>query len=111
MSQPVLFGPHPKPIDFPYLAFKVTWRCDDKECKNHTMNLHSWDIHELARKYIRDPQRIEKVEEAMRKMLNLEKYDLFLFLGNFRTVQVNFGLMSAISIVKPEIKSPTLFDK
>lgn len=96
LSQTNLFGEKPKPIDFPEMKFRVTWDCEPADCPGHTMNLSEWGLHQLARKY-RDPsEREAKVLKAMEKRLHPNKL-VYLFLGSFRGVQYNFGLMGAWS--------------
>jgi len=97
LSQQNLFGDNPKPIDFPDAEFVVSWECDDKRCNGHNMNLHQWGIHELYRKFKRDPDRDEKVVAEMWKKLDQSSRDVYLFLGNFRDIQYNFGLMDSYS--------------
>lgn len=97
LSQEVLFGEKMKPIDFVDVRFKVKWRCDDDRCEGHDMALLQWGIHELYRKLRRDPDCENKVIDAMNRQLDLNKRDVFLFLGSFRGVQYNFGLMDSYS--------------
>jgi hypothetical protein len=97
LSQEVLFGEKMKPIDFVDVRFKVKWRCDDDRCQGHDMALLQWGIHELYRKLRNDPDCEKKVVDAMGRQLDLEKRDVFLFLGSFRGVQYNFGLMDSYS--------------
>lgn len=97
LSQEVLFGEKMKPIDFVDVRFKVRWRCDDSRCEGHDMALLQWGVHELYRKLRSDPKCEEKVIDAMRQQLNLDKKEVFLFLGSFRDVQFNFGLMDSYS--------------
>ena len=88
----------PKKLDFPELNFLVKWACDDKRCnKPHEMGILQWGLHELARKLHDDPQRDDKLVQAMKKELDLDKRDVFLFLGNYRSKMFNFGLMDSYS--------------
>jgi hypothetical protein len=111
-SQERLFGSKPKPLDFPEALFYVHWRCDDERCeKPHRMSLHEWGIHELYRKLAADPQRDEKVIQAMRKHLDEGERDVFLFLGNFRSKLYNFGLMDSYSApTRPKRQAFSLFN-
>jgi hypothetical protein len=102
LSQEVLFGERMKPIDFVGVRFKVKWRCDDTRCEGHDMALLQWGIHELYRKLIKDPDCEKKVINAMNRQLDLEKRDVFLFLGSFRGLQYNFGLMDSYSPSRKE---------
>ena len=61
------------------------------------MALLQWGIHELYRKLRSDPDCEKKVVDAMNRQLDLKKRDVFLFLGSFRGVQYNFGLMDSYS--------------
>lgn len=97
LSQEPLFGDKVKPIDFPEIRFQVKWRCDDARCPTHDMSLLQWGLHELYRKYRGSPDCEEKVLRAMRSRLDLERRDVFLFLGSFRGHQHNFGLMDSYS--------------
>lgn len=92
----------PKRLDFPDLHFVVRWVCDDPRCQGHRMKLLQWGLHELARKLKRDPDRKAKLREAMKRELNLEDRDVFLFLGNYRTKMFNFGLMDSFSPTKQD---------
>ncbi|HEX6901266.1 MAG TPA: hypothetical protein VF789_16195 [Thermoanaerobaculia bacterium] len=106
LSQEVLFGEKMKPIDFVDVRFKVKWRCDDDSCQGHDMALLQWGIHELYRKLKSDPACEEKIINAMSRQLDLEERDVFFFLGSFRGVQYNFGLMDSYSPkrqVQPEL--------
>jgi hypothetical protein len=107
LSQPSLFGEEIKPIDFPEAKFYVLWQCDDERCEGHKMSIHQWGIHQLYRKLKDDPDCHEKIIELMEKRLNQYENDVFLFLGNFRDVQYNFGLMDSYSA--PRRKQASLF--
>lgn len=63
------------------------------------MHLHQWGIHELYRKLksARDRDLERKVIDAMRRELDESARDVYLFLGNFRSVMYNFGLMDSYS--------------
>lgn len=98
LSQETLpFERAPKPLDFPEVEFRVSWKCDDGRCATHDMSLAEWGLHELYRKLAGDPLRNDKVKEEMRKRLDLKTRDVFLFLGNFRGTMWNFGLMDSFS--------------
>jgi len=102
LSQEPLFGERIKPIDFPEVRFLVKWRCEDTRCPTHEMSLLQWGLHELYRKYRGSPECEEKVLGAMWSRLDLEKRDVFLFLGSFRGHQHNFGLMDSYSPEKQQ---------
>lgn len=106
LSQRRLFGDEIKPIDFPETRFKVHWRCDDPRCEGHKMSLSQWGIHELNRKYRGNPERKEKLLEAMRRTLDQKEKDIYQFLGNFRGVQYNFGLMDSYSAPRVRQAAP-----
>lgn len=98
LSQEMLpFERPPKPIDFPETEFRVSWRCDDARCKTHEMNIAQWGLHELYRKLADDPARDAKVKDKMTRELDLKSRDVFLFLGNYREIMWNFGLMDSFS--------------
>lgn len=107
LSQGSLFGEEVKPIDFPEAKFYVHWKCADDKCEGHKMSLHQWGIHELYRKYRDHPDCQEKVIQAMYSKLDQTDNDVFLFLGNFRDIQYNFGLMDSYSA--PVRKQGSLF--
>ncbi|HEV7395178.1 MAG TPA: hypothetical protein VGN86_01605 [Pyrinomonadaceae bacterium] len=109
MAQQNLFGEKVKPLDFPEVKFMVQWTCDDQSCQGHSMGLLQWGINELYRKYKADPDCDEKVIEAMQKRLNQWERDVFMFLGNFRGIQYNFGLMDTYSAPAKIETSPSLF--
>lgn len=108
LMQKDLFEYKLKPIDFPEAQFFVFWECDDKRCTGHKMSLHQWGIHELYRKYQKDTKREQKILDAMWKKLDQSNRDIFLFLGNFRDIQYNFGLMDSYSPQKKK-KQLSLF--
>ncbi|MCA1567277.1 MAG: hypothetical protein LC803_16815 [Acidobacteria bacterium] len=95
--QEVLFGEKPKPLAFPEARFFVHWRCDETDCQGHKMSLHQWGIHELYRKYTDSEEAKEKVLQKMRQELDESIKDIYMFLGTFRTVMYNFGLMDTYS--------------
>lgn len=97
LAQQNLFGETVKPIDFPEAKFMVKWRCDDPTCDTHNMSILQWGIHELYRKLKHDPKCEEKVLNAMQSQLNQWERDVFMFLGNFRSILYNFGLMDSYS--------------
>jgi hypothetical protein len=99
LSQEPLFGERPKPLDFPEAEFAVRWACNNDQCPTHTMHILQWGLHELYRKLKAngDPDYERKVIEKMQSELDEGNRDVFLFLGNFRTVMYNFGLMDSYS--------------
>ncbi len=103
LSQDNLFGEQVKPLDFPEVEFAVKWQCYHPQCESHTMHLLQWGIHELYRKLKRqnDPDVARKVVDKMRAELDESRRDVYLFLGNFRAVMYNFGLMDSYSPPKP----------
>ena len=107
LRQTNLFGEELKPIDFPDTKFSVQWRCDDPRCETHSMGLLQWGLHELNRKYRNHPEREKKVLAAMEKQLDQTRYDVYFFMGNFRGVMFNFGLMDSYSV--PHIRQTSLF--
>jgi len=107
LTQEKLFGEPVKPLDFPEARFMVEWTCDDPSCTNHRMGILQWGIHELYRKLKNDDEREAKVVEVMQKQLDQWQRDVFLFLGNFRGIQYNFGLMDSYSA--PAKESSSLF--
>lgn len=100
LAQPSLFDRPPKPLDFPEVKFEIGFACGDPRCTGHEMNILQWGLHELYRKLADDPKREEKVIDAMKKRLDLERKDVFFFLGNFRSTLFNFGLMDSFSAPK-----------
>jgi len=97
LSQQHLFGEVVKPLDFPEAKFMVEWQCNDARCATHNMGILQWGIHELYRKLKDDPKCEEKVLNAMQKQLDQWERDVFMFLGNFRGIMYNFGLMDSYS--------------
>jgi hypothetical protein len=97
LAQLLLFEEESKPLDFIETRFRVDWTCQGDECgtPKHEMFLHKWGIHELFRKLRMDPQGETKILQAMWSRLDLTKRDVYLFLGSFRTIIWNFGLMDA----------------
>lgn len=109
LAQQNLFGETVKPLDFPEAKFMVQWRCDDAACPTHNMGLLVWGIHELYRKLKDDPKCEEKVLNKMQEQLDQWQRDVYLFLGNFRAIQYNFGLMDSYSVPTTHSSAPTLF--
>jgi hypothetical protein len=107
LAQERLFGVPVKPLDFPEARFMVQWSCDDLRCASHQMGIEQWGIHELYRKLKDDENCEEKMREAMQKQLDQWQRDVFLFLGNFRAIQYNFGLMDSYSA--PATDASSLF--
>jgi hypothetical protein len=99
MGQHRLFGEQIKPLDFPEVEFAVRWKCRNPNRQEHTMHLLQWGLHELYRKLKQknDPRVREKVIEKMQSELDESRRDVYLFLGNFRAVMYNFGLMDSYS--------------
>jgi hypothetical protein len=104
LAQISLFDRAPKPLDFPEVKFEIGFACDDVRCTGHEMNILQWGLHELYRKLARDPKRDEKVIAEMKRRLDLDKKDVFFFLGNFRSTLFNFGLMDSFSA--PKVVAP-----
>lgn len=90
----------PKKLDFPEAEFLVQWVCHDKRCRPHEMGLKTWGLHELYRKLADDPDRDSKVKQQMDRWLDLNKRDVYLFLGTFVGLRFEFGLMDAYSAPK-----------
>jgi hypothetical protein len=109
LAQQSLFGEALKPLDFPESRFMVHWKCDDDTCPTHNMGLLVWGIHELYRKLKNDPKCEQKVLDVMQKQLDQWEREVFLFLGNFRSIQYNFGLMDSYSSPKVTSSQATLF--
>ena len=113
-QQGVLFEDvRPPRLDPPTAEFLVAWVCDTADCPGHEMALHQWGIHQLWRRFEleRDPDRMHKVEDLMRARLDQERYDVFLFLGNYSYRPGQFGLMEVVHLRKGAGKDdgPTLF--
>ena len=102
MSQHRLFGDATKPLDFPEAEFAIRWTCNYHSCPSHTMHILQWGIHELYRKLkaANDSKIEEKIIQRMQIDLDESLKDVFLFLGNFRSVMYNFGLMDSYSAPK-----------
>ena len=107
LAQDKLFGDPVKPLDFPEARFMVEWTCDDETCPNHRMGILQWGIHELYRKLKDDEDCEAKMLNAMQKQLDQWERDVYLFLGNFRAILYNFGLMDSYSA--PVSNSTRLF--
>jgi len=107
LAQKDFFEDDMKPLDFPEVTFQVKWRCDDSRCQTHEMGIQQWGLHELYRKLKGDPKREEKVLAQMHRELDMAKKDVILFLGNFRGLMYNFGLMDTTS---PGKRTQLFFD-
>jgi len=104
-----LFGDVIKPLDFPEARFMVQWSCNDERCETHNMGLSQWGIHELYRKLKNDPECEPKIIDAMQRQLDQWEKDVFLFMGNYRSVMYNFGLMDSYSAPIIHSSQPDLF--
>lgn len=104
LAQHDLFQRPPKRIDFPEVRFMVRWVCTDAQCEGHEMGMEGWGLHELYRGLRGQPDCDAKVLSAMHRRLDSKKRDIFLFLGSFRTIMYNFGLMD--SYEAPKMHAP-----
>lgn len=104
LRQTDLFERAPLPIDFPEVRFMVRWVCDDAQCKGHEMGMEQWGLHELYRKLRGDTNCETKILSAMNRRLDSKTRDIFLFLGSFRTIMYNFGLMDSYDA--PKVTTP-----
>lgn len=91
-----------KQLDFLHQRFKVDWTCHDNDCKGHSMTILEWEIYVLARKV-----GFAKALARATELLDLSKYDIGFFLGNFRAHPNRFAIGS---IWRPQKQQPTLFD-
>jgi len=91
-----------KQLDFLHHRFKVSWTCFAENCKGHSMTILEWEIYALARK-VGYPKALERARE----LLDLTKFDIGFFLGNFRAHPNRFAIGS---IWRPKKQQPTLFD-
>ena len=91
-----------KQLDFLHHRFKVNWTCFDENCKGHSMSILEWEIYALARK-----TGFHKALERAKEILDLTKYDIGFFLGNFRAHPNRFAIGS---IWRPQKQQPSLFD-
>jgi hypothetical protein len=64
------------------------------------MALLQWGLHELNRKLATDPDREAKLLAAMQARLQQDEKEVYLFLGSYRGVQYNFGLMDTYTAPK-----------
>src|ERR1051325_6808711 len=76
-----------KKLEFVSKRFKVYWHCDDPRCTGHKMSILDWEAYELARKV-----GVEKALEKLKAVLDVKKYDVGFFLGNFRLYQNAFAI-------------------
>jgi hypothetical protein len=96
-SQPDLFEGTPWKIDYVPRTFEVSFVCDEEGCLGHTMQLQDWGIHELYRKHKGVADAEAKVVARMEQRLDLERGEVYLYLGNFRGHLTTFGLMGAFN--------------
>jgi len=90
-KQMEIFGPitiqELKSLEFVSKRFKIHWICNDVNCKTHKMSILDWEAYELVRKV-----GIDKAYKKLEDVLNLTKYDLGFFLGNFRLYPYTFAI-------------------
>lgn len=88
-----LFGPitvpEVKQLTFVSKRFKVHWICSDKNCNGHKMSILDWEAYQLVRNI-----GIEKAHLRIKEILDLKKYDIGFFLGNFRLYPTTFAIGS-----------------
>lgn len=76
-----------KQLQFISKRFKIHWHCKGENCKGHKMSILDWEVYELARS-----QGIPKTLEKLNTILDLNKYDIGFFLGNFRLYPNTFAI-------------------
>lgn len=88
----------PKPLDCPTAHYEIEFSCAHGLGCRHTLTTFDWGIAELHRKmtaqYGEESGR-GKVVEQLRRFCDLERIDLYLFLGNLRTRLYQFSIMGA----------------
>lgn len=87
-SQPSLFGPAQKDLEFFGQRVRVRWHCPDEDCPGHTHQILDWGLGELGRR-----EGPVTMLNRMESLCNLSEYDLGFFLGNFARYQQTFGVV------------------
>src|SRR3989338_1105004 len=112
INQQVLFLKQPKELEkIPY-RFRYVFRCNDKQCKGHTLQITDWEIYELYRKlknkYNYD---IDKILEDIKKKWLYEFWrgnlDSYLIVGTSHP----YHTFIVLGVFRPKKeRSLTLFD-
>lgn len=114
-AQQNLFGEDRKPlVKVPY-KFSYRFRCDDPECKGHTMQITDWEIHQLYLNCLAASEgdenlALKKVREKYEQEF-LERCDIYLFLGTTLEFQKKNAPnpFLIIGVFYPPIAPPSLF--
>jgi len=76
-----------KSLAFISKRFKIHWRCKNPNCNGHKMSILDWEAYELARKV-----GVQSAHSKLQDVLDMHKYDVGFFLGNFRLYPNTFAI-------------------
>ena len=88
VSQHELFGDDDvevRELKFPWIEYRARFHCDDANCNGHDMSVHDWGIYVLDMKMTEKygtADAEQKVLDKMKDLLDPEKHDTRLLLGN-----------------------------
>jgi len=82
-AQMRLFGPQPKPLEKLRHRFRYCFRCDDRGCTGHNMQITDWGLCWLYLKTLRDEGEVAAVEKTKQKCWQMvaEDKDTYLYVG------------------------------
>lgn len=94
-----------KKLQYVPQRFKIHWHCKGTECKGHKMSVLDWEAYELVRR-----EGIDAAYQKLISILDIKKYHVGFFLGNFRIYPNTFAI-GGIWRPKQTVHSttPTLF--
>lgn len=73
-------------LEFPWVEYRVKFRCDDSSCAGHNMSVHDWGMYVLDRKMCKQEGDIAEAERKvlakLNELLDSAKKDSWLLLGN-----------------------------
>lgn len=75
--------------------FMISWRCDEPNSPEYEMPIGQWGLHFLYDQLRGDPERDQKVVARIKMELDLEKRDLYMFLGCHEGDEFAFELMDS----------------
>lgn len=99
-SQGSLFGDTVKHLRFLPARVHLRWRCacihEGQHCPGHSAGILDWGLAELAHR-----EGIDKARQRIEALTNLDRHDLALFMGNFKSHQNRFGIVGLWYPTKP----------
>lgn len=76
-----------KRLEYVSKRFKIHFHCGGSECNGHKMSIIDWEAYELVRKV-----GIDSTRSKLESILNMDKYHVGFFLGNFKLHPTSFAI-------------------